>query len=164
MTSMKDTWCRKNSNTGELRITPNSFVNRCRGERPMPNTKHTFHKCSQMNGSVSLKKKKLLSGIVCMWKHQKGPSSLLGHHQQFIASRIRKINLDLHWMSKQLLADKCVSNSKKRSQNLWDLCISVQFSHSVMSDSLQPHAVQHARLPCPSPTPGDYSNSCPSRR
>ena len=38
----------------------------------------------------------------------------------------------------------------------------VQFSHSVMSDSLQPHELQHARPPCPSPTPGVYSNSCPS--
>ena len=36
-----------------------------------------------------------------------------------------------------------------------------QFSHSVVSDSLQPHGVQHARLPCPSPTPGVHSNSCP---
>ena len=40
--------------------------------------------------------------------------------------------------------------------------LSVQFSCSVMSDSLQP--LQHARLPCPSPTPGAYSNSCPSWR
>ena len=31
-----------------------------------------------------------------------------------------------------------------------------------MSDSLQPHEVQHARIPCPSPAPGAYSNSCPS--
>ena len=38
---------------------------------------------------------------------------------------------------------------------------SVQFSHSVVSDSLRPHGLQHARLPCPSPTPGVYSNSCP---
>ena len=38
---------------------------------------------------------------------------------------------------------------------------SVQFSHSVMSDSLQPHGLQHARPPCPSQTPGAYSNSCP---
>ena len=30
-----------------------------------------------------------------------------------------------------------------------------------MSDSLQPHGLQHARLPCPSPSPGTYSNSCP---
>ena len=37
-----------------------------------------------------------------------------------------------------------------------------QFSRSVVSDSLQPHGLQNARLPCPSPTPGVYSNSCPS--
>ena len=37
----------------------------------------------------------------------------------------------------------------------------VQFSHSVVSESLQPHGLQHARLPCPSPTPRAYSNSCP---
>ena len=40
----------------------------------------------------------------------------------------------------------------------------VQFSRSVMSDSLQPHESQHARPPCPSPTPGVYSNSCPLSR
>ena len=38
---------------------------------------------------------------------------------------------------------------------------SVQFSHSVLSDALQPHGQQHARLPCPSPTPGTCSNSYP---
>ena len=46
------------------------------------------------------------------------------------------------------------------------LCIitpSVQFSHLVMSDSLWPHGLQHARLPCPSPTRWAYSNLCPSR-
>ena len=37
---------------------------------------------------------------------------------------------------------------------------SVQFSYSVVSNSLQPHGLQHARFPCPSPTPGVYSNSC----
>ena len=36
-----------------------------------------------------------------------------------------------------------------------------QFSCSVMSDSLWPHGLQHTRLPCPSPTPRVYSNSCP---
>ena len=36
-----------------------------------------------------------------------------------------------------------------------------QFSHSVVSDSLQPHGLQHARPLCPSPAPGVYSNSCP---
>ena len=39
--------------------------------------------------------------------------------------------------------------------------ISVQFSHSVVSDSLRLHGLQHPRPPCPSPTPGAYSNSCP---
>ena len=39
-----------------------------------------------------------------------------------------------------------------------------QFSRSVMSDSLRPHELQHARPPCPSPTPGVYPNSCPSSR
>ena len=39
---------------------------------------------------------------------------------------------------------------------------SVQFSRSVMSDSLWPHESQHTRPPCPSPTLGVYSNSCPS--
>ena len=37
----------------------------------------------------------------------------------------------------------------------------VQFSRSVISDSLGPHGPQHGRLPCPSPTPGTCSNSCP---
>ena len=38
----------------------------------------------------------------------------------------------------------------------------VQFSHSVVSDSLRPHESQHTRPPCLSPTPRVYSNSCPS--
>ena len=43
-------------------------------------------------------------------------------------------------------------------------CQSVQFSHSVMSDSLWPHGLWHAKLPCPSPTPRACSNSCPLSR
>ena len=39
--------------------------------------------------------------------------------------------------------------------------ISVQFSHSVVPNSFRPHGLQHARPPCPSPTSGVYSNSCP---
>ena len=38
---------------------------------------------------------------------------------------------------------------------------SVQFSHSVMSNSLPPHGLQHTSPPCPSPIPGVYPNSCP---
>ena len=40
-------------------------------------------------------------------------------------------------------------------------CHSVQFSSPAMSNSLRPHRLQHARPPCPSPTPRVYSNSCP---
>ena len=53
---------------------------------------------------------------------------------------------------------------KLNSQKLrsWHPVPSVQFSHSVMSDFLQPHEWQHSRPPCPSPTPGVHPNSCPS--
>ena len=44
---------------------------------------------------------------------------------------------------------------------IWFASSSVQFCRSAVSDSLQPHGVQHARPPCPSPTPRVYSNSCP---
>ena len=42
--------------------------------------------------------------------------------------------------------------------------ISVQFSNSVVSDTLRPHGLQHIRPPCPLPTPGVYSKSCPLSR
>ena len=57
-----------------------------------------------------------------------------------------------------------------RSVEIMAICIyllvfsSVQFSRSVMSDSLWHHGLQHAKFPCPSPTPGVYSNSCPLSR
>ena len=51
---------------------------------------------------------------------------------------------------------RCLLLGRKAMTNLF------QFSCSVMSDSLRPHGLQHARLPCLSPTPGAYSNSCPS--
>ena len=38
--------------------------------------------------------------------------------------------------------------------------LTIQFSHSVMSDSLWPHGLQHTKIPCPSPDHGIYSNSC----
>ena len=51
----------------------------------------------------------------------------------------------------------------------WPSCyfvnsISVQFSHSVVSNSLKPHGLQHSRVPCPSQTPGACSNSCVSNQ
>ena len=65
-----------------------------------------------------------------------------------------------------LLLSKSISPTKSRYS--FPLCLStyssVQFSRSVMSDSLWPHELQHTRPPCPSPTPGVHSNSHPSSR
>ena len=56
-----------------------------------------------------------------------------------------------------------------RGWKSWKLCLSqcissVQCSRSVVSNFLRAHGLQHARLPCPSPTPRAYSNSCPLNR
>ena len=53
--------------------------------------------------------------------------------------------------------DKLFNFSKP---HLW-LWLRISSVHSVVSNSLWPHGLQHTRLPCPSPTPGVYSNSCP---
>ena len=57
------------------------------------------------------------------------------------------------------------NNTKEKSLKIIKIILkvksSVQFSHSVMSDSLWSHGLQHTRLPCPSPAPGACSNSCP---
>ena len=50
------------------------------------------------------------------------------------------------------------------SDSLWPRGLSVQFSCSIVSDSLRPHGLQHTRPPCPSPTPRVYSRSCPLSR
>ena len=57
---------------------------------------------------------------------------------------------------------KQITQVKEFSAFLW--ISSVQFSCSVVSDSLRPHGLQHTRLPCPSPTLGACSNSCPLSR
>ena len=66
----------------------------------------------------------------------------------------------------QVLASSHTKKKKKTTKitkgDIYFLWLSaVQFSHSVGSNSLWPHGLQHARLPCPSPTPGVYSSPCP---
>ena len=51
-----------------------------------------------------------------------------------------------------------------KKSTCWDLNVSVQFSRSVVSNSLRPHGPQHATPPCPSPTPGAHPNPCPLSR
>ena len=59
----------------------------------------------------------------------------------------------------------CIGRSILYHCTTWEAPLSsissVQFCRPVMSDSLWPHGLQHARLPCPSPTPRAYSSSCP---
>ena len=55
-------------------------------------------------------------------------------------------------------------NTRVGCHALLNILHSVQFSRSVVSDSLRPRELQHARTPCTSPTPGVHSNSCPSSR
>ena len=62
-----------------------------------------------------------------------------------------------------------VSINRWMHKKMWSILYitmeySVQFSCSVMSNSLRPHELQYARPPCPSPTPGVYPNSCPLSR
>ena len=75
---------------------------------------------------------------------------------------------DKHWRDRQEITESHILSEQNPSDEQLDFEIkitifsSVQFSHSVMSDSLQPHESQHARPPCPSPTPGVHSDSRPS--
>ena len=81
-------------------------------------------------------------------------SSVRPWGQDIISSFISKsqsLEQDLEGLNKYPL-NELVEVSKPFS--------SVQFSHSVVSSSLWLHGLQHARLPCPSPTPGVHSNSC----
>ena len=61
----------------------------------------------------------------------------------------------MKWMKLEPIIQSEVSQEEKHQY-------SVQFSRSVVSDSLQPHESQHTRPPCPSPTPGVHSDSRPS--
>ena len=79
----------------------------------------------------------------------------------------------LYWVLKHFFTQKQNKTKQNKPKPLCPLsssslitliafCLcSVQFSRSVVSNYLQPHGLQHARLPCLSPTPGAYSNSCP---
>ena len=68
------------------------------------------------------------------------------------------------WVKYMYTSDELKKCKIKSSEVITLLRVSQfsQFSHSVVSNSLRPHELQHSRPPCPSPTPGVHSNSCPS--
>ena len=65
----------------------------------------------------------------------------------------------VQWMMKSM--DDEVKNDSIYEENKCAPTLVLQFSRSLMSDSLHPHGLQHSRPPCPSPTPRVYPNSCP---
>ena len=74
---------------------------------------------------------------------------------------LRLVNIAKPYLKKRLapkIYKALLKLNNKKTQS------SVQFSRSVVSDSLWPRESQHARPSCPSPTPGVYPNSCPSSR
>ena len=102
--------------------------------------------CSPPGSSVHW----ILQAIILEWVTISSSRGSSKHKDQIQVSHITGgfftvwANREAHWVT--------WGAPKKRS---------VQFSHSVVSNSLQPPGLQHARPPCPSPTPGVYSNSCP---
>ena len=83
------------------------------------------------------------------WEHRK----VLGGDETVLDPNF---NDDLIWIYTCVKIHRSIHKIKLISLN-------DQFSHSVVSDSLQPHGLRHARPPCPSPTAVVYSDSCPLR-
>ena len=94
---------------------------------------------------------------------------------KFLCAHMFSINLSINWRVKLLGhtvtlcltfwgTAKLFSKVTTPFNNLPAMFKGSQFSCSVASDSLQPRILQYARPPCPSPTPGVYSNSCPLSR
>ena len=86
----------------------------------------------------------LSRALPCSWMHP--PGTLSGEDQKWGLSRYKEFLIQL-FLFLSLFSS-----------------IPFQFSCSVVSDSLGRHGLQHSRLPCPLPTPGGYSNSCPLSR
>ena len=88
-------------------------------------------------------------------------NQLLNFFDQFSLKIFQSTNFCLHLINSFLLFSSQLLGLT--TQLTWQYVFpSVQFSRSVMSDSLRPYGLQHARLPCPSPTSWACSNSCPS--
>ena len=91
-------------------------------------------------------KLQLLAGILCIY------------HPYWGLVPVPSLLLEVPECLGRLTLSLCSSNPTHTVKNL------VQFSRPVVSDSLRPHGLHHARPPCPSSTPGVYSNSCPMSR
>ena len=82
-----------------------------------------------------------------------------------VLAKLGGININTQFCPKLQILSHWFVNSLWTVKNKESIdSLSIQFSHSVVSDSLWPHESQHARPLCPSPTPGVYTNLCPSSR
>ena len=79
---------------------------------------------------------------------------------QVVADQVKEANLDCDILHLSFCSWVHGIKDHWTKQPAWFTITSVHFSRSVMSNSLQPHGLQHARVPCPSTTPGACSNSC----
>ena len=80
----------------------------------------------------------------------------------FYSHRLLNLYFELSFFGRSFLTLYCIMCPMKTRIFTVFIFVSVQSSHSIMSDSLQPHGLQDARLPCPSPIHRACSNSCPS--
>ena len=99
-------------------------------------------------------------------------SSSLSFHMMYSAYKLNKQGDNIQpwcspfpvWTRSSEFEYRITELQPKVDRNTYESISSVQFSRSVMSDSLWPRGLQHARPPCPSPTPRVHSNSCPLSR
>ena len=141
-----------------------------------------------LNKSASVRSLPFLSFIEPIFAWNVPMVSLIFWERSLVFSILLFSSICLHWLPrKTFFISSCYSlelciqmlisflfsfafgfsldpNTKIWPVLLWRYCwgkASVQFSHSVVSDSLLLHELQHAKPSCPSPTPGVHSNSCP---
>ena len=79
---------------------------------------------------------------------------ILHYHPEFVQTHV-------HWVGDTIQPSHALLPLSLLPSIFPSIRVSVKFSHSVLSDSLWPHELQHARPPCTSPTPGIHPNPCP---